>query len=445
MTQPADGTVVITGGGTGLTYQPDPNYCNTPPGTTPDTFTYTLAPGGATATVSMAVTCDDDAPLAVADVATVLEDATATGVNVLANDTDLDGGPKSIASVTQPANGTAAVAGGGIGVTYAPNANYCNTPPGTTLDTFSYTLAPGGDSATVSVTVTCVDDPPVAVDDAATVAEDAGASAVAVLANDTDIDGGPKSMASVTQPANGTVVITGGGTGLTYAPGANYCNTPPGTTLDTFTYTLAPGGYTATVSMTVTCADDPASAVADAATVMEDASATAVDVLANDTDIDGGPKSVASVTQPANGTVVITGGGTGLTYAPNADYCNTPPGTTLDTFTYTLAPGGDTATVSMTVTCVDDPPVAVADAATVSEDAGATAVDVLANDTDIDGGPKSVASVTQPANGTVAITGGGTGPDVRTERGLLQHPAGHDARHVHLHAGTGWRPRRPCR
>ncbi len=41
----------------------------------------------------------------------------------------------------------------------------------------------------------------------------------------------------------------------------------------------------------------------------------------------------------------------------------------------------------MTVTCVDDPPVAVADAATVSEDAGATAVDVLANDTDIDGGP----------------------------------------------------------
>ena len=47
------------------------------------------------------------------------------------------------------------------------------------------------------------------------------------------------------------------------------------------------------------------------------------------------------MTQPANGTVVITGGGTGLTYAPNANYCNTPPGT-LDTFTYTLN-GGSTA------------------------------------------------------------------------------------------------------
>ena len=37
---------MLTGGGTGLTYQPDPNYCNTPPGTSPDTFTYTLTGGG---------------------------------------------------------------------------------------------------------------------------------------------------------------------------------------------------------------------------------------------------------------------------------------------------------------------------------------------------------------------------------------------------------------
>ena len=49
--------MVITGGpATGLTYQPDPNYCNSPPGATPDTFTYTLT-GGSTATVSVTVTC----------------------------------------------------------------------------------------------------------------------------------------------------------------------------------------------------------------------------------------------------------------------------------------------------------------------------------------------------------------------------------------------------
>jgi hypothetical protein len=421
VTQPANGTVVITGGGTGLTYKPNANYCNTPiPPGTADTFSYTLAQGGPmpTATVSMTVTCVDDLPVAVADAATVNEDAPATAVNVLANDTDPDGGPKTIASVTQPANGAVVITGGGTGLTYQPNPNYCNTPiPPGTADTFTYTLAQGGPTptATVSMTVTCQDDPPTAVNDAATVNEDAPATAVDVLSNDTDIDGGPKTIASVTQPANGAVVITGGGTGLTYQPNPNYCNTPiPPGTADTFTYTLAQGGATptATVSMTVTCQDDPPTAVNDAATVNEDAPATAVDVLTNDTDIDGGPKTIASVTQPANGAVVITGGGTGLTYQPNPNYCNTPiPPGTADTFTYTLAQGGPspTSTVSMTVTCVDDPPTAVNDAATVNEDAPATAVDVLSNDTDPDGGPKSIASVTQPANGAVVITGGGTG------------------------------------
>ena len=62
------------------------------------------------------------------------------------------------------------------------------------------------------------------------------------------------------------------------------------------------------------------------------------------------------MTQPANGAVVITGGGTGVSYTPNANYCNSPPGTTPDTFTYTLN-GGSIATVSMTVTCAADAPV----------------------------------------------------------------------------------------
>ena len=146
-------------------------------------------------------------------------------------------------------------------------------------------------------------------------------------------------------------MITGGGTGLTYEPAANFCGP------DSFTYTLN-GGSTATVSITVTCVDDAPTAVDDAATVAEDAPATAVDVLANDTDPDGGLKMIGSASDPANGTVVITVGGAGLTYQPDPNYCNAPPGTTPDTFTYTLN-GGSTATVSITVTCVDDPPTAV--------------------------------------------------------------------------------------
>ncbi len=202
-----------------------------------------------------------------------------------------------------------------------------------------------------------------AADDAATITQDSAATSIDVLANDTSTDGSPLVVRSASQPSHGTVAITGGGSGLTYRPAPGYCNAPPATTLDQFTYTLT-NGTSATVYVTVPCLDLAPVAVADAATVVEDAAATPVPVLANDTDVDGGPKSIDAVTQPANGTAAITGGGTGLTYRPAADFCNTPPGTTLDTFTYRLN-GGSSAVVTMTVTCVDDPPVAVDDTATV--------------------------------------------------------------------------------
>ena len=429
VTQPANGTVVITAGGTAVTYEPDPDYCNSQSGGVPDSFSYTIN-GGSTATVEVTVTCVDDPPVAVDDTATVAEDDPATAIPVLDNDTDVDGGPRTIETITQPADGTVVITGGGSGLTYQPDSDYCNDPPGTTPDTFTYTIN-GGSTATVSVTVTCVDDAPVAVDDTATVAEDSGASAVDVLANDTDLDGGPKVIGSVTQPANGTVVITGAGSGLTYQPDPNYCNSQAGGTPDTFSYTLN-GGSQADVAVTVTCVDDTPVAGDDTATVAEDSGASAVDVLANDVDPDGGVVTIGSVTQPANGTVVITGGGTGLTYQPNANYCNSQAGGSPDTFSYTIN-GGDSATVSVTVTCVDDPPVAVNDTATVAEDAAATAVDVLANDTDLDGGPKVIGSVTQPANGTVVITGAGSGLTYRAQRQLLQQPDRRDPGHVHVH------------
>lgn len=405
MTQPGDGTVVITGGGTGLTYQPDPDFCTTPPGTNPDTFTYTLTPGGATATVSVQVTCTDDAPVAVADSATVDEDASATAVGVLANDTDVDGGDKLVVSVTQPDHGTVAITGGGTGLTYRPAADYCTTAPGGVPDTFAYTIT-GGTTASVAMTVTCVDDPPVAVDDDATVLEDSGATTFLVLANDTDADGDPFVIGSLTQPTNGAVVLVGGGTGLTYTPVANYCNSGPGGEPDTFSYTLTPGGDSATVAVTVTCVADAATAVADNATVTEDSGATPVPVLANDLNPDGLSLSVTAVTQPTNGAVVITGGGTGLTYAPAPDYCNSQVGGTADTFTYTIS-GGTTASVAMTVTCVVDPSVAVDDAVTVAEDQ-AGPLTVMVNDQIGDDSPQ-ITSVTQPVNGTTTTNGSTVG------------------------------------
>jgi Bacterial Ig domain len=225
----------------------------------------------------------------------------------------------------------------------------------------------------VSVTVTCVDDPPVAVNDTATVVEDAAAAAIPVLTNDTDIDAGPISIGSVTDPANGTVVITGGGTGLTYQPDANYCNSQSGGTPDTFTYTLAPGGSTATVSVTVTCVNDAPVASDDTFTGANAALANtrlvvgttstgpnltiAGSVLTNDTDPDtptgltAGPATISSSSCAGCNNVTMEADGN-FTYDPPAGFTGT------DTFTYTVndndpeTPPNQTDTATVTIAVV---------------------------------------------------------------------------------------------
>jgi Tol biopolymer transport system component len=89
-----------------------------------------------------------------------------------------------------------------------------------------------------------------AIDDAATVAEDAAATTIDVRANDTDPDATKELVTAKTEGAHGAVAITNAGADVSYKPAADYCGA------DSFTYTLA-GGGTATVSMTVTCVDDP--------------------------------------------------------------------------------------------------------------------------------------------------------------------------------------------
>ena len=279
----------------------------------------------------------------------------------------------------------AVAANGTLTYTPAPNANGSATVTLTLSDNGG--VANGGvdtsAAQTFIITVNPVDDFPTASGDTATVAEDAPATVIDVLNNDNDPEGDAIAITNVTQPANGTVVNNG--TDITYQPDANYCGT------DSFTYEIN-GGSSATVSVDVTCADDAPVAVDDNATFTEDDPATSIDVLTNDTDLDGGTKQVASVGGASNGTV--TNNTADVSYQPNANYCGS------DSFTYTLN-GGSTATVNVTITCVDDAPLAVDDNFTVPGNTSSP-LDVLGNDTDIDGGTKEVASVGfPPAHGAV--------------------------------------------
>src|SRR5206468_1361665 len=154
---------------------------------------------------------------------------------------------------------------------------------------------------------------------------------------------------------------------------------------------------------------------ADAATVAEGASTT-FDFAANDSDVDNALDLTSNqiVAGPANGSVVVNGDVT-VSYTHNGSE------TTSDSFTYTIrdAAGAvsNVATVAITVTPVNDAPVAVADAATVAE-GGATTINLAANDTDADNALDlaSIQIVAGPANGSVVVNGDGTVRDRKSTR-----------------------------
>ncbi|MFG1311986.1 cadherin-like domain-containing protein, partial [Xanthobacter tagetidis] len=70
--------------------------------------------------------------------------------------------------------------------------------------------------------------------------------------------------------------------------------------------------------------------------------------------------------------------------------------------------GTDTATVNVTVTPVNDAPIATADTATTAEDTPLViaVADLLANDSDLDGDTLSVTGVGGAVGGTVALDDG---------------------------------------
>ena len=117
----------------------------------------------------------------------------------------------------------------------------------------------------------------------------------------------------------------------------------------------------------------------DTATVPEDSFNYQIDVRANDIDVDGDILTIVSLTQPTHG--ILSTNGTMVFYSPSLNYFGS------DSFTYTVSDGNggsDTAMVALTVTPVNDPPVAVNDSITVAEDSTNNLINVITNDYDIE-------------------------------------------------------------
>jgi len=286
-------------------------------------------------------------PIANLDFATIAEDSGTTAINVLANDTDAEGNTLTITGVTQGANGSVAITGGGTGLTYTPNANFNGN------DSFTYTISDGNGgtaTGTVDVTVTPVNDDPVAVNDSAIVNEDTSNNVVNVLTNDSDVDGDSLTVTTVGSASHGSV--THSASSVSYTPAHDYFGS------DSFTYTIADGhgGFaTATVFVTVNNVNDPPVANADSYSVNQDITLTvpAPGVLGNDTDVDGDTLHAALVANASHGSVTLNANGS-FTYIPNAHFSG------FDTFTYKANDSHvDSNVATVTIHVLDTQPPAI--------------------------------------------------------------------------------------
>jgi hypothetical protein len=417
---PAHGSTVVNAGAT-VTYTPTAGYSG------PDSFTYDVSDGNggtASATVSVIV---NDPPVASAQSVTLNQDTTST---VTLTGTDADNDPLRFKVTSLPTNGKLydgtgtgghlivagdlpyALTGTFNQATYQPNAGYVGP------DSFQFKANDGQvDStaaATVSITVNHVNHAPVANNDSASTPQNTAVT-VSVLANDTDSDNDTLTVTGASTPAHGTTVVNGDNT-VTYTPASGYSGP------DSFTYDVSDGNggtASATVSITVNFVNHAPTATAQSVTLNQDTTST---VTLAGTDPDSDPLRFKVTSLPTNGKL-YDGTGTGghlivagdlpyaltgtfnqATYQPNANYVGS------DSFQFKANDGqldSAAATVSITVSHVNHPPVANDDSATTSANTPVT-VSVRANDTDPDNDLLTVTGASTPAHGSTVVNAGAT-------------------------------------
>ncbi|HFD4085417.1 tandem-95 repeat protein [Vibrio parahaemolyticus] len=392
---PKNGTVIVNSDGT-VTYTPDDNYVGE------DTFTYIVTSGGVSesTTVEVNVTPVNDAPVAKNDISTTQED-TAVTIDVLSNDTDVDGDKLSIQSATVPeAQGKVEIVDGKLVFTPAENFN------GHAEITYTVTDGELTDEAKVSVTVNPVNDAPtIKVDAVESITENAVSTdtVVATLTvRDTDT---PEDQLTVSleNNSNGHFVLVGNEVKLTQA-GVDAVNNDELNLKDLTISASVSDGVNPTASDSdslivnrVNDAPTVENAIADQV-LSEDFASYTIDL--NDAFKDSDSALNFSVSGNSNVLVSIENGI--ATISPTADWNGS------ETLTFTATdPSGESIsqTVNFTVAPVAD---IVADKATVVEDTP-TIIKVLGNDTfEGDGKVVSLDANNGPVNGSVSVNPDGS-------------------------------------
>lgn len=390
LSQPANGVVSISGNN--FIYTPRSGFNGT------NTFTYSVATtGGTSNTAVVTITVLTlFAPLtANNDFATTSQNQPVQ-IFVLAND-GTSGGGNNLSIALQAANGTVTVSGtagtSGAYFIYTPNPGFVGT------DIFRYSFFTVGaygisqSSTTATVSVTVLAQPivsPIANNDFFA-ARQLGPLTVAPTANDVII-GTVQSVTLQSQPANGTVTVSGNN--FIYTPNAGFFGS------DSFTYFFTTtSGISNTATITVSLANAYPAPVANNDAISSPKN-TAATIFPTTNDVLNGVtiRSVTVLSQPANGTA--TASGSSIIYTPAANFTGT------NSFTYSIVVDGRTsnpATVTVTVTNATPVSITYEDIETTYQNTPVT-ISVLDNDV-IQGIYQSLTVNSQPTRGVATVSG----------------------------------------
>ncbi len=366
-----------------IEYYPCDGYCG------PDTIGYRICD-------SPGALCEDTAwvyifvcahPEANPDSITTDEEVAVT-IDVQDNDTDLDSDSLITSHISGPSNGSFALIGDSS-IQYTPDPNFNGR------DTIFYEVCDTDglcDTSLAIFIINPVPDTPMALPDTVILNEDASI-VIQVQSNDSDADGDPLTTSIVIDAMHGSTNIINGDS-ISYSPDQDYNG------LDTIVYQVCDGGGlcdTTIVSITVNPMPDPPVAVNDTVQLPED-SMIVIDVQINDSDADNDPLVSAVLIDALNGQTAVLDNDS-IQYTPDQDYNGN------DTIFYTVCDPAltcDTAMILITVTPVNDKPLAVDDSA-ASSSLSNVVIPVQVNDSDPDHDNLTTSVITQPANGTATV------------------------------------------